>query len=100
MVWDLRRALLKKEEFESARLAAFEFKHRARTWQLVAERLGLDPPEFKSLTARMTDEALLDEVRRRAPERHDVDKIIAECRAHVRKQLIAELGDPSPHRLA
>ena len=41
MAWDLRRALLKKEEFESARLMNFEFRQRARATRLLARELGL-----------------------------------------------------------
>src|SRR3546814_10695286 len=40
MAWDLRRALLKKGEFESARLIDFEFRERARTMKLIAPRVS------------------------------------------------------------
>src|SRR3546814_8238077 len=40
MAWDLRRALLKKVEFESARLHDFEFRERARTMKLLATRVS------------------------------------------------------------
>ena len=46
MAWDLRRALLKKEEFESARLMNFEFRQRARATRLLARELGLGDEEL------------------------------------------------------
>lgn len=42
MAFDLRSALLRKQEFESARLDDFEFRLRARTMRLIAARLGVD----------------------------------------------------------
>ena len=42
MAWNLRAALLKKEEFESARLAEFDYRWGARTMRLLAA--ALDPP--------------------------------------------------------
>ena len=46
MVFDLRGALLKKEEAESARLMDFEFRLRARTMRLLAARIGLLPADL------------------------------------------------------
>jgi hypothetical protein len=100
MVWDLRGALLKKEERESARLADFEFRHRARTFKLIAERLETDPAPIVALIARMDDEAAVREVALRHPEAADrMDALYQECRAEARRQLIRERGDPSPYRL-
>jgi hypothetical protein len=100
MVWDLRGALLKKEERESARLADFEFRHRARTFKLIAERLETDPTPIVALTARMNDEAALWEVALRHPRSdEDLDALYLDCRAEARRQLIRERGDPSPYRL-
>ena len=42
MAFDLRKALLRKGEHESARLMDFEFRHRARTFRLMAEVIGVD----------------------------------------------------------
>ena len=41
MAWDLRGALLKKEERETARLMDFEFRLRARTMRILAARLNI-----------------------------------------------------------
>jgi hypothetical protein len=103
MAFDLRGALLKKEERESARLAEFEFRLRARTFRLLAADLqpGEDPSEILGLVARMDDPAALGLLGRNFPDRlpplHD---LYARCRAQARLQLIGELGDPSPYRLA
>ena len=35
MAWDLRAAMLKKQEVESARLAEFDYRWRARTMRLL-----------------------------------------------------------------
>lgn len=100
MVWDLRGALLKKEERESARLADFEFRHRARTFKLIAEHLETDPAPIVALTARMEDKAALRDVALRHPAAADrMDAIYQECRAEARRQLVRERGDPSPYRL-
>lgn len=98
MVWDLRGALLKKEERESARLMDFAFRHRARTFRLLAERLGEDADELVRMTARLSDEALLEQLRARHPAA-DVGKHYAECSAAARAALIEEVGDPTPYRL-
>lgn len=100
MVWDLRGALLKKEERESARLADFEFRHRARTFKLIVERLETDPAPVVALTARMEDDAALTQLALRHPAAADrMDAIYQECRAEAHKQLISERGDPTPYRL-
>jgi hypothetical protein len=93
MVWDLRGALLKKAELESARLDDFEFRLRARTFRLLAEAAGLDAAALVAEIATHRDEAILDrhpELRARYPE----------AQALARRQLIAERGDPTPYKLA
>ena len=62
MPFDLRRALLRKEEHESARLMEFEFRHRARTFRLMAEALGVDAAEAARLTAGGDDDWVMDEL--------------------------------------
>src|SRR5690349_16106879 len=59
MVFDLGKAMRKKEEFESARLADFEFRQRARTFRLMAEKIGhkADEARIVAMTARMNDDA-------------------------------------------
>lgn len=101
MAWDLRSSLLKKEERESARLAEFEFKLRARTFRLVATALGAPPEEVVSLIAGGDDTAVLRQLSVSFPRRAaDLHELHARCRVEARAQLIAEVGDPSPYRLA
>lgn len=100
MVWDLRAALLKKEEFESARLMDFEFRQRARATRLLARMLGLDEEQLVREIA-VQDEAgviaLAAETAR--VEREAVAVQYRQCLATARSELISERGDPSPHRL-
>ena len=103
MVWDLRGALLKKEEKESARLADFEFRLRARTMRLLAERLGppAEPALLVAAIARQDDAGILEEIGRDGRiDASVLPQAYERCRAEARRQLIAERGDPSPHRLA
>lgn len=101
MAWDLRGSLLKKEERESARLADFDFKLRARTFRLLADRLGARPAEIVPLIAQGGDSDVLGELARRFPAAAPgLNDFYAWARAEARTQLIAEDGDPSPHRLA
>jgi hypothetical protein len=100
MVWDLRGALLKKEERESARLMDFAFRLRARTWRLIAEALDDDAEQAARLTAKHDDEGLLALLAQRHPHRAaDLTTLYRDCEAAARRQLIAERGDPSPYRL-
>ena len=93
MAFDLRGALLKKAEVESARLDDFEFRLRARTMRLLAAKLARDPDALVAQIATDPDEAILD----RDPALRDD---FAQCRAEARRQLIAERGDPTPYKLA
>ena len=69
MVWDLRGALLKKGEMETARLAKFEFRLRARTFRLLAQSLdsSLDSTEIVRLIAHADDDSILTELANRYP---------------------------------
>ena len=60
MTFDLGKAFAKKGEFESARLADFEFRQRARTFRLMAEKIGreADPARVVAMIAQMDDEAI------------------------------------------
>src|SRR6185369_7192876 len=100
MVFDLRGAMLKKQEVESARLAEFDYRWRARTMRLLAAALdpALSGDEMAAETARHDDEAILAGLACRYPKA-GVQKIYDQCRAHARRALIEELGDPTPHRL-
>ncbi|OSZ66788.1 hypothetical protein CAP40_13135 [Sphingomonas sp. IBVSS2] len=94
MVFDLRGALLKKAEVESARLDDFEFRLRARTMRLLAPLLGVAPGELVGRIAVEPDEAILASLPETALAWFD------QARTEARRQLIEERGDPTPHRLA
>ncbi len=100
MVWDLRGALLKKGEFESARLATFEFRQRVRAFRLLAEAIGEDADELARRTVRTPDDELLATLEADRPDRAGtLAALLAQCQAEARVQLVAELGDPTPTRL-
>lgn len=101
MVWDLRGALLKKQEVECARLIEFEFRLRARSMRRLAEGLGLDPSDLARKTALLSDEAILKtlaEQHKLAPD--DLAARWASTVRDVRAELITQFGDPTPHRLS
>lgn len=104
MAWDLRAALLKKGEIESARLDAFAFRERARTLRLLAEEIGrgLDSQELASRIAVQDDAAILADLASALPDLGPVTlhALFERCRDAARRSLIAEIGDPTPHRLA
>lgn len=104
MVWDLRGALLKKEEFESARLIAFEFRQRARTMRLLAPRIApdLSADALVGEIALSDDEAILRKLAVAYPQigEETLQAAYLQCREESRVQLIAEIGDPTPHRFA
>lgn len=101
MVFDLGRAMRKKEEFKSARLMDFAFRRHARASRLLAQSLGIKPAVAASLVASSSEEAIplrLSELAGTSAE---------EARAAFRQflsiahaELVAERGDPTPHRLA
>lgn len=100
MVWDLRGALLKKEEKESARLADFEFRHRARTFRLLARLIGEPEDAAVALITRGPDEEVLAELATRHPRhREALSDLYDQCRTEARQQLIRERGNPAPYRL-
>lgn len=98
MVWDLRRALLRKEEFESARLADFEFRETVRTVKLLARAYEADEaPVLEALIAHGFEAAL-----HRFPEmlgEETRETATLRLRKEARRMLIGERGDPTPHRL-
>lgn len=101
MAFDLGRAMYKKQEHESARLMDFEFRQRARTWRLLARGLGLDEEALVKRIAISDDGAMLESVaaqRRMAAD--ELDSLFARFAIEARAQLIKEIGDPTPHRLA
>jgi hypothetical protein len=97
MVFDLRGALLKKEEIESARLMDFEFRLRARTMRLLAAAIGQDQDAMVGRIAVQEDEAILADLEAAHP---DIRAAFAAARDEAKRQLIAERGDPTPHKLA
>ena len=100
MAWDLAKAMAKKGEFESARLADFEVRQRARTFRLMAARIGANPGGLVRLIAQMDDEAILRELAGDDPDKAaPLAEIYAACGSEARAQLIEERGDPTPYRL-
>lgn len=100
MIWDLRGALLKKEERESSRLADFEFRHRVRAMRLLARTIEIDEAQAVKLVARGDNEAALAELGRA----HEIDERVlreafTRCQDEARAQLIREVGNPAPYRL-
>ena len=102
-IWDLRGALLKKQEKESARLADFEFRLRARTMRLLAPAIDpeLDPDALAGEIATSDDEAILARLIERFADKAETVRALYETsRASARERLIEEIGDPSPFRMA
>ena len=101
MVFDLRHALLKKEERDSARLMEFEFRHRARTFQLLAKAVGVDRDETARQIMRMNDSGVLTWLAQATGcDDSALQGAFAQCAVEARRQLIEEVGNPAPHRLA
>jgi hypothetical protein len=101
VTWDLAKALHKKAEVESARLQAFNFRLRARTIALLAGQHGLDPAALVAELAVLPDAEMLAGLCRQTGQAEaDVRQQHASAATAARQQLLAELGDPSPHRLA
>ena len=100
MVWDLGKAMRKKEEFESARLMDFEFRQRARATRLLARSLGLDEAALVREIATLDEDGLVDKVADESGQpRSDVAAEYRRCLGLAREQVIAERGDPTPYRL-
>lgn len=101
MTFDLRTALLKKAEVETARLVDFEFRLRARTMRLLAARIGAEPEALVARIVRADDAAIVADL---AQARGlAIDALALDYRrsaAEARAELVAKLGDPSPYRLA
>jgi hypothetical protein len=99
MAFDLRRALLRKEEHESARLMEFEFLQRARTFRLLAEPLEVDADAVVKRIAHSDDDGVLgwlaDETK---CDPIELRELANRCAAQARKELIREIGDPTPNR--
>ncbi len=99
MAFDLQKMLHRKGEWESARLDAFTFRVRARTMRGLATVLGLDPDDLARQIAASDDDTILDEL----SDAHGVERVMAAyviARAEAEREAIAELGDPTPVKLA
>lgn len=97
MTFDLGKALLRKEEYESARLTEFDFAEMVRALKALAGELGADvEPMLGILAENGLASALLH---LRAIAQRDVEADYLRCRAVARAKLIEERGDPSPVRL-
>ena len=107
MALDLHRVLVRKQERESAKADDFAFRVRARTMRLFGEWLGdrvAAPPDPYALVRAIvaeSDEAILD----RLLDEHGGDgrrwrRAFQRLQAQATAELRAEVGDPSPHRLA
>lgn len=99
MIFDLRRALLAKEERESARLMDFEFRLRARTFRLLAVELGCDPETVVRLVAMGDDDVIIEHLQRGRPDLN-IAELFATALRKAQHDLRIEIGDPTPHRLA
>lgn len=100
MVFDLGKAMRKKEEFESARLMDFAFRQRVRATRLLARELGINEAKLVGEAAVRTEEDFLAMLAGQTGEAEgELASRYAACEAEARRQLVAERGDPSPHRL-
>jgi hypothetical protein len=100
MVWDLRAALLRKEEFESARLTDFEFRETVRALRLTIAELGAEAkPMLHELADHGVEAALAMLAANAGRTEAEVESIYLRARVEARRQLIKERGDPSPVRL-
>lgn len=101
MAFDLRAALLRKQETETARLVDFDFRLRARTMRLLAAATGEAAETLVAQIALHPDQRILERLAEARPDfAAGLAAAYARARAEARAQLIAEHGDPSPHRLA
>ncbi|MCL9997887.1 MAG: hypothetical protein NBV68_00755 [Erythrobacter sp.] len=100
MVFDLGKAMRKKEEFESARLMDFDFRQRVRATRLLARALGIDEAALvEEVALRDADGLITLLAGRTGRARGEIEAIYAGCLTEARKQLIIERGDPTPNRL-
>jgi hypothetical protein len=98
MVWDLRRALLRKEEFESGRLTDFEFRETVRTLKLMARAFDVDEAAvLEALVEHGFEAALHGFADRLGDETREA--VCLRLRKEARQMLIRERGDPTPYRL-
>jgi hypothetical protein len=99
MVWDLGKAMRKKEEFESARLMDFEFRQRARAIKLLARELRVDEAQAIERIAEPDDTVMAWLAAESGMAVAEIGAAYARCLAQARRELIVERGDPTPYRL-
>lgn len=97
MTFDLGKALLRKEEYESARLTEFEFAEMVRALKALAAELEVPAEPMLGVLAERGLDAALRYLQEAAGR--DVEADYLRCRAKAREKLIEERGDPSPVRL-
>lgn len=97
MTFDLGKALLRKEEYESARLTEFEFAEMVRALKAVTGELEAPVEPMLGVLAERGLGQALSHLAQLAGR--DVEADYLRCRASARARLIEERGDPSPVRL-
>ena len=101
MVFDLGRAMRKKAEHETARLLDFEFRRRVRATPMFLAIHHLDETEAAGLVATLAEDAALARLAERAGlSVEQAAEDYRTCLTTAHAQLVAERGDPTPHRLA
>ena len=111
MAFDLGQVMARKQERECARLDEFEFRHKARTVRLVAEWVrgraaapeGLDPVACATRVALAPLDAVIHDLRGLCgPDVTDDawQRQIERLSGEAYRDLVSELGDPAPHRMA
>jgi hypothetical protein len=101
MTWDLTKALHLKAEFETARLLDFEFRQRARAVSLFAKRHGIDPHSIVGEIAEHDDAGMISLFcDRTGLGQAEAAAAYDAALKQARQQLVAERGDPAPHRMA
>lgn len=99
MAFDLQKMLHRKGEFESARLDAFAFRVRARTMRGLATALEIEPDMLVREVAADDDDTIVARLGAQYGAVR-VASAFASARAEAQAEAIAELGDPTPVRLA
>lgn len=97
MTFDLGKALLRKEEYESARLTEFEFAEMVRALKALTTGLDAAVEPVLGVLAEQGLQPALQHLANHAGR--DVEADYLRCRAEARARLIEERGDPSPIRL-
>lgn len=101
MTFDLGKAMRRKEEHKSARLEDFAFHRRVRATRMLAAELGYDTVAIARWVAGFAERALIEHLANLTG--HPTEQIAAwyhACLTRAHAELVAERGDPTPHRLA